>query len=396
MRVALWGPLPPPTGGITRWMRNYLDAAAAAGIEADVIDTSPRGASIDSTSRLRPVRVVRAGEALATLHRLLAQRRPDVVHLCTTLFWATARDGLAVELCRRAGVPAVLHLRLSPQIIAWHRALPWPARQAVRAVMGRAAAVITLSEELERYVEALVPGGRVLRIPNPVDTESFHPAAASRSPGGPLRVLFAGLITPQKGVLELARAVLAVEGLTLALAGPRGAGGAAGASRRLDEALGELARQGRLRLLGEVPEAAMPAVYRDADVFCLPSHGEGMPNALLEAMASGLPCVVTPVGAVPEVIQGEGGRAALLVAPQDEEALRSALRSLRDDPSLRAQLGEAARQRAVRRYASGAIMAEYAALYAELAAASASRPGPRDERRAPDGSARRGCEDQER
>ncbi|WP_437867483.1 glycosyltransferase family 4 protein [Sorangium sp. So ce363] len=379
MRVALWGPLPPPAGGITRWMRNYLDAAAAAGIEADVIDTSPRGASTDPTSRLRPARVIRAGEALAALHRLLARRRPDVVHLCTTLFWATARDGLAVELCRRAGVPAVLHLRLSPQIIAWHRALPWPARQAVRAVLGRAAAVITLSEELRCYVQALVPGGRVLRIANPVDTGGFHPAAALRSPGQPLRVLFAGLVTPQKGVLELARAVLAVEGLTLALAGPRDAGGAAGPSRRLDEALAELERQGRLSLLGEVPEDAMPAVYRDADVFCLPSHGEGLPNALLEAMASGLPCVVTPVGAVPEVIQGEGGRVALLAAPRDEDALRGALRSLRDDPSLRAQLGEAARRRAVRRYASRTIMAEYAALYAQLAAADASRPEPRDE-----------------
>ncbi|WP_437550052.1 glycosyltransferase family 4 protein [Sorangium sp. So ce367] len=379
MRVALWGPLPPPAGGITRWMRNYLDAAPAAGIEADVVDTSPRGASTDPTSRLRPARVVRAGEALAALHRLLARRRPDVVHLCTTLFWATARDGLAVELCRRAGVPAVLHLRLSPQIITWHRALPWPARRAVRAVLGRAAAVITLSEELRCYVQALVPGGRVLRMANPVDTGGFHPAAAPRSPGQPLRVLFAGLVTPQKGVLELARAVLAVEGLTLALAGPRDASGAAGPSRRLDEALAELDRQGRLSLLGEVPEDAMPAVYRDADVFCLPSHGEGLPNALLEAMASGLPCVVTPVGAVSEVIHGEGGRVALLVAPRDEDALRGALRSLRDDPSLRAQLGEAARRRAVRRYASRTIMAEYAALYAQLATANSSRPEPRDE-----------------
>jgi len=128
-----------------------------------------------------------------------------------------------------------------------------------------------------------------------------------------------------------------------------------------------------------VPEDAMPAVYRDADVFCLPSHGEGLPNALLEAMASGLPCVVTPVGAVPEVIQGEGGRVALLAAPRDEESLRGALRSLRDDPFLRAQLGEAARRRAVGRYASRTIMAEYAALYAQLVTADSSRPEPRDE-----------------
>ncbi|WP_437637054.1 glycosyltransferase family 4 protein [Sorangium sp. So ce854] len=367
MRVALWGPLPPPAGGVTRWMRNYLDAAPAAGIEVDVIDTSPGGQAIDPTSRFRPARVVRALDALVALRRVLARRRPDVVHLCTTLFWAAGRDGLAVELCRRAGVPAALHVRLSPQIIAWHRALPWPARQAVRAMLGRAAAIITLSEELRAYTQDLLPGGRVVRIPNLVDTGVFHPAAP-RPPAPSLRVLFAGLVAPQKGVVDLARAVLAADGLTLVIAGPRGVGSAGGEERRLDEALGGLARQGRLEVLGEVPEEAMPAVYRAADVFCLPSHGEGLPNALLEAMASGLPCVVTPVGAVPEVIEGEGGRVALAVAPADEAALRGALVALRDDPSRRAQLGEAARRRAVRRYAPAAVMAQYAALYAELAA----------------------------
>ncbi|WP_438027532.1 glycosyltransferase family 4 protein [Sorangium sp. So ce233] len=364
MRVALWGPLPPPAGGVTRWVRNYLDAAPTAGIEADVIDTSPGGQTIDPTSRFRPARVVRALDALVALRRVLARRPPDVVHLCTTLFWAAGRDGLAIELCRRAGVPAVLHLHLSPQIIAWHRALPWPARQAVRAMLGRAAAIITLSQELQTYIQDLLPAGCVVRIPNLVDIGGFHPAAP-RPPARSLRVLFVGLVTPQKGVIELARAVLAIDGVTLVIAGPRGAGSE---ERRLDDALGDLARQGRLELLGEVPEEAMPAAYRAADIFCLPSHGEGLPNALLEAMASGLPCVVTPVGAVPEVIEGEGGRVALAVAPADEAALRSALLSLRDDPSLRAQLGEAARRRAVRRYAPGAVMAQYAALYAELAA----------------------------
>ncbi|WP_437322199.1 glycosyltransferase family 4 protein [Sorangium sp. So ce394] len=373
MRVALWGPLPPPAGGLTRWMRTYLDAAPAAGIEAEVIDTSPHSAAVDAESRFRPARVVRAGESLSELHRLLARRRPDVVHLCTTLFWATARDGLAVELCRRAGVPAVLHLHFSTQIIDWLRALPWPTLQAVRAVLGRAAAVVALAEELQQYVQGLVPGGRVVHVPNPVDTEVFHPAAAPRaprSPGAPLRVLFAGLITPHKGVLELARAVLAVDGLTLALAGPRAAGCPAEYARRLDEALGALARQGRLDLLGEVPAAAMPEAYRGADIACFPSHAEGLPNVVLEAMASGLPCVVTPVGAIPEVIEGEGGRVALSVAPRDEAALRDALRALRDDPSRRAQLGAAARRRAERRYATRTIMGEYAALYAQLTSAA--------------------------
>ncbi|WP_437894986.1 glycosyltransferase family 4 protein [Sorangium sp. So ce124] len=373
MRVALWGPIPPPDGGIARWMQNYLAAAPAAGIEADAVDTSPRSSGIETTSRFRFARVLRAADALGELRQLLARRRPDVVHLCTTLFWATAREGIAIEMCRRAGVPTVLHIRLSPQIIRWHRALPWPTRQAVRAVLGRAAAILTLSKELQAYMQDLLPGRRVVRVPNPVDTERYCPAPAPRAEGAaPPRVLFAGLVTSQKGVLELARALLAVEGLTLMIAGKRGYGSDADHERQLDRALGELTRQGRLELLGEQPADAMPAVYRGTDIFCLPSHGEGLPNALLEAMASGLPCVVTPVGAVPEVIEGDEGRVAIAVPPGNEAALRDALLSLRDDPSLRRRLGEAARVHTVRRYATRKVMAEYAALYAQLVPAAGS------------------------
>ncbi|WP_437677541.1 glycosyltransferase family 4 protein [Sorangium sp. So ce131] len=365
-RVALLGPLPPPAGGLTRWVQNYLAAAPASGIDAEVIDISPRAAGVDTASRFRPARVLRATHTLIQLRRLLAQRPPDVVHLCTTLFWATAREGLALELCHRAGVPAVLHVHMSTQIIAWHRALRWPSRQGVRAVLERASAVVTMSEELRVYLEGLLPDGRIVHIPNPVNTDRFYPAAAPRPAGRPLRVLFAGLIAQTKGLLELARAVLAVEGLTLAVAGSRSIGLAAESDRRIELALGELERNGRLELLGEVPAAAMPATYRDADVFCLPSHAEGLPNALLEAMACGLPCVITPVGGMLEAVEGASGPAALVVPVGDEAALSSALRSLRDAAPLRARLGEAARQRAVSRYATRTVMAEYAALYARL------------------------------
>ncbi|AUX39392.1 glycosyltransferase [Sorangium cellulosum] len=371
LRVALWGPLPPPAGGLTRWVQNYLAAAPAAGIEAEVIDSSPRAAGVDTTSRFRPARVLRATHSLLQLRRVLAQRRPDVVHLCTTLFWATAREGLALELCHRAGVPSVLHVHMSTQIIAWHRALRWPSRQGVRAVIERASAVVTMSEELNVYLQDLLPDGRIVYIPNPVNTDRFYPAAAPGLADRPLRVLFAGLIAETKGFLELARAVLAVDGVTLVVAGSRSIGSTAESDRRIEHALGQLERQGRLELLGDVPAAAMPATYRDVDVFCLPSHAEGLPNALLEAMACGLPCVITPVGGMLGVVEGESGPAALVVPVGDETALAGALRSLRDAPPLRARLGAAARQRAVCRYTSRTVVEEYAALYARLRGANA-------------------------
>jgi glycosyltransferase involved in cell wall biosynthesis len=85
-------------------------------------------------------------------------------------------------------------------------------------------------------------------------------------------------------------------------------------------------------------------LMRRADVFLLPSHGEGFPNSLVEAMATGMASVVTPVGAVPEMV-ADGG--ALVIPVGDAGALRIAIERLAADPELRHRLGEEA-QRVVR------------------------------------------------
>lgn len=92
---------------------------------------------------------------------------------------------------------------------------------------------------------------------------------------------------------------------------------------------------------------ALRALYANADIFALPTHGDCLPWVVLEAMASGLPVVSTDVGAIPETIGGHGG---VCVSPGDREALLSALRELAGDPAMRAELGAAARRRVEREH----------------------------------------------
>jgi len=111
---------------------------------------------------------------------------------------------------------------------------------------------------------------------------------------------------------------------------------------------GELERQagalapGRVRFVGFVPHAEVPAWLAAADVLVLPSVYEELGSVLLEAMAAGLPVVATSVGGIPEVL-GDAGR---LAAPGDPAALAAAVDHVLGDPALAARLGEAARQRA--------------------------------------------------
>lgn len=111
----------------------------------------------------------------------------------------------------------------------------------------------------------------------------------------------------------------------------------------------------------------MAGLLAASHVACLPSYREGMPKFLLEAMASGLPCVTTDTpGCREAVIAGETG---LLVPSRDPEALAGALGRLLTDPGLRARLGEAGRARAVAEFSDEVVCAATLAVYEQAVSA---------------------------
>jgi glycosyltransferase involved in cell wall biosynthesis len=101
-----------------------------------------------------------------------------------------------------------------------------------------------------------------------------------------------------------------------------------------------LGLNGRVAFLGPVDAAAKWKLLSEADIFLLPTYGEGMPNAVLEAMAAGLPVVTTPVGALPEMLPH-----GVFVAPGDPQAIARAVLDLAGDPARRRELGQQNRRR---------------------------------------------------
>jgi glycosyltransferase involved in cell wall biosynthesis len=377
LRIALWAPLPPPLGGVSRWTLRFRAAAPAQGLDVRVVDVAPRVASVDERSRFDLGRLSVAWRALRELRCVLRAERPDLCHVTTTLFWATPRDALALVLCRLHGVPTVLQVRASSQIVAWREGLRGLRRRGLDRMLRLADVVLVLSHELEEYLRLELPGLRVARIGNMVDVPD--PAEAGGTPVLPgrraaCRVLFVGYRMPKKGLAELAQAVLALPDCELAVVGGEGGGAIdPGADRRMQETLARLRTAGRLVETGELPPERVPHAYREADVFALPSHREGFPNTLLEAMAAGLPCVATPVGAIPEMLQDGCGE---LVPVGDARALGAALARLARDPEERARIGARARRRVLERWGTDTVMREYRALYAELVRGARPRRAP--------------------
>lgn len=241
-----------------------------------------------------------------------------------------------------------------------------PVVRLSRYLLRRAGAVIVVLStrmKVDLAAHGFHPAS-VRVIPNGVDFQHFRPVVAETPPAERARtVLFVGRLTYQKGVDALLHAWHIVREhlpeseqarLTIVGTGPRAA--------QLERLASTLDITDSVELAGEQRDIA--AWLSRSDVFVLPSRWEGMPNALLEAMASGLPCIATRVSGSEDMIQH--GANGLLVAPDDPETLADALLTLLRDPALGPQYGRAARATVEETYSLGHVLDAYVALYQSL------------------------------
>ncbi|MBS0171874.1 MAG: glycosyltransferase [Nitrospira sp.] len=199
--------------------------------------------------------------------------------------------------------------------------------------------IITVSEALAAAVRPFCSGTGVDTIANGVDLSEKPPHAQKHESGRPRNLLSVANLIPGKGLDCVLRA-LANESLSHWQLTIVGDGPEAAALQRLAEQLG---LADRCQFTGRIAPSRVPEYLATADAFVLASHSEGRPNALLEAMAAGLPALVTPLPGVLELVEAE--TSALVFPVNDDRALALNLKRLDDDPELGHQLGRAARQR---------------------------------------------------
>jgi glycosyltransferase involved in cell wall biosynthesis len=228
----------------------------------------------------------------------------------------------------------------------------------MRMLLFRSDAIISLSDEIKTQLLTFgFPADRIISLPNGVDTQRFYPAVdktASR------KIIFVGRLVTEKGVPVLLRAAgkLTAEfpdiSVDLVGAGP--------IEEELKQMIGNLGLYGKVRFLGRLDNVAN--VLKTADIYVQPSLNEGLPNSLLEAMASGLPVVVTNVGGMPDVVTD--GVEGFVVEPSNIDALAVALERLLHDSELRKKMGARCREKIQQDYSLDSVTDNYIALYKRL------------------------------
>lgn len=263
--------------------------------------------------------------------------RGRIVHVHATVRGSMLRKSLVVLLAKALRRRVVLHMHSGPGDLVAEHAKLGPLRVALfRLMFRRADVVLAVSAASAEALADLYGASGVAVVPNPAPAA---PEAPLGDDAPPVALYLGGFANPVKGGEQILAALALPElaDLDAVLAGP---GELPPAGREL------LASRPRIQWRGWLGDEEREAALREAAIFVLPSTSEGLPMALLEAMAWGRAIVATEVGGVPEVLgDGEEG---LLVAPSDPPALAAALARLAGDAGLRARLASAARERAGR------------------------------------------------
>jgi glycosyltransferase involved in cell wall biosynthesis len=315
-----------------------LERARAAGIETRVVTL---GRSLDVGAARRYAQVLREEGA-------------DVLHTHTHL----AGNVLGRVAGQLARVPVVAHMHIENVFRGDRvgRALQIGLDDASARLCAR---ILAVSEATRRsLVRQGYPRRRLEVVYNGVEPARAEPLRLVDRP----TILHVGRLAPVKGQLELIRALPRVEGAAAVLVGvdlER-----SGAYRRELEA-----EAGRLGVLERVVFAGhrddVPRLLAGCDVLALPSHAEGLPLVVLEAMAQSRPVVATPVGGTPELVAD--GETGLLVPAGDPAALAEALQALLLDRELAGRLGAAGRTRVEERFSADAMCRRVLEIYADLA-----------------------------
>lgn len=323
MRIALVGPLPPPSGGMANQTAQFARLLAEDGHEVRMIQTNPPYPSRIVGS----LRGVRAAVRLAGFVRQLWRgiSGAEVVHVMANSGWSWHLFAApAVWVAHRLHVPVFVNYRGGEAREFFARSWKW-----VCPTIEKASAVVVPSTFLKEVFDQY--GVCASIVPNVVDLSRFSPRPSgcpderSRNP----RFLVARNL---EAIYDVGTAIQAFGRLrgkypnaTLTVAGSGVEEG------RLRTEARSLGLEGAVVFTGRVDSADMPELYRSADIMLNTSLVDNTPNAILEAWASGVPVVTSDVGGIPHLVAD--GITGCLVAPRSAEAIASAADALLADSS---------------------------------------------------------------
>jgi glycosyltransferase involved in cell wall biosynthesis len=352
MKVLLVAPAPPPAGGIESVTQNLVN----------FFETSRNGSQMLLYNTSHPLRrvtsqslftrwytgIIDSWKTYFNVVRIIRNARPDVVHLASSSSLSLMKDILIVNAANRLKKPIVLHWHFG-RIPELSKKQNWEWKLLLKVAQKSTLSVTLDNKSYRTLLEAGL--SNVVNIPNPLAhdvelkvTEVFgKPEERQRN-----RLIFVGHIIKNKGVFELVEACLPVTRVNeLILIGP--------CEEEVRNGLLKIARQRNegnwLKFTGELNIHQVLDYMAHSPALALPSHTEGFPMVVIEAMAMGCAIIATDVGAIPEILAIDtNAPCGICIPPRNIERLREAISRVFESQNEWSAYGKRGMDRALRTY----------------------------------------------
>lgn len=326
--VLLTGPHPPPSGGIATFCQTLMDKMS----ETEVIIEHPKF-SINYHKETYFGRIYSRIIIYFRFFLLLIKRSPEIIHVNTASYNNFYFNSVFLILSKIAFKKTILHIH-GGGFKKFYGNSNVIKRFIIKSIMKSSNVIITLSEQWKQFFNYIINNDNIEVIPNAIDLKKFENIGKYCDRRRKLiNISFLGNINKAKGILDIFKAVPLVvnqyEDCRFNFAGI--------IASEIDNECKEMESCNNVIFYGEIFGERKFKFLSSADIFILPSYTEGLPIAMLEAMASKLPVIATTVGAIPEII--EENKNGYLISPGDYKDLAEKILILAKDKNLRDSMG---------------------------------------------------------
>lgn len=310
MKILLVSPLPPPDGGIATWTRLYINSEIALQNNIKIINTAVKGKRVNNLAKRSLVEELKRSINLYNeINSCLHNDKFDVVHFnssCSRL--GMIRDYIYAIKVKNKNAKLIIHLHCDTQYMVRGRIAEFFFKKLCKL----SDKILCLNKTSQIHIKT-VTGKESVVTPNffkMSDLETISKRAVSERIEN---IIFIGNIIKAKGCVDIISAARQLPDITFKLAG------------YLSDEIKNLPIPKNIQYLGQVSKLEVLNRMVESDLLLFPTYSEGFPNVVLEAMACGLPIISTPVGAIPDMIEDNGG---ILVGVGDENGIVKAINTL--------------------------------------------------------------------
>jgi len=354
----------PPPGGMETYVEHMFESDLTRKYNMRLFDTKKR------TRDTRPViaGIISQLVILVNYVSCVLRFQPDIIHIHTASRLHFFRRSIDLLFGKILANKIVLHIHGGAFQLFWEESGNL-AKAYIRIILQSSDMVIALSAAWGEKI-GRIKGSKsnIQVIPNGIVTQHFNPLPERRSDVSDdhVRILFVGLLGKQKGIYDLIDVIP-----DIIKSHPKtqfiivGSEKSPGIIQELSAAI-PVQYSTHVHFRGPLFGRDKIKEYKEADIFVLPSYAENFPLVMLEAMAAGLPLIITKVGAVSDVIKHEVN--GLLIDPGDKKAIKESILRLIDDRSLRSSMGHSNLLES-QNYDFSVVVSRIDAMYQQLATA---------------------------